>query len=143
MNFAYGVIAAVGILVAITLGLIAVDPGYLPEPQVQETAMEELPPVSAIVSLPQGSGIPGCESTNECFIPYNIQVNAGGTVIWNNDDTLAHTVTSGTVLMGADGLFDSSILMEEDSFEFTFDNAGEYDYYCIVHPWMEGKITVI
>ena len=46
------------------------------------------------VSLPNGSGVPGCETTDECFLPYEAII---ATVTWSNDDTAAHTVTSGTV----------------------------------------------
>ncbi|MEO2201966.1 MAG: plastocyanin/azurin family copper-binding protein, partial [Nitrosopumilus sp.] len=41
-----------------------------------------------------------------------------------------------------DGLFDSSIFMAGSTFEFTFDEAGTYDYFCMVHPWMTGIINV-
>ncbi len=145
MKFAYGVIAAVGVLIAISLGLIAADPGYLPEPSALSEGAppgQPEPPAPAVVSLPPGSGSPGCESTNECFIPYSLQASAGGTVTWNNDDTVAHTVTSGTLDGGHDGLFDSGLFMSGASFDYVFDEAGEYDYYCMVHPWMVGKITV-
>ena len=143
MNFAYGVIAAVGVLIAISLGLIAADPGYLVEPSAVPgdapgDAAAEAP---AIVSLPAGSGAVGCESANECFIPYHISVSVGDTVTWRNDDTVAHTVTSGALETGHDGVFDSGLFMGGTVFDFTFDRAGEYDYFCIAHPWMVGKVT--
>jgi len=50
---------------------------------------------SASVSVPSGSSVPGCEQTNECWIPNEVTVDVGGTVTWSNDDTAAHTVTSG------------------------------------------------
>lgn len=147
MNFSYGVIAAVGVLIAISLGLIAADPGYLEgSPEIQEDVMvDAIPqiPIPAIISLPEGSSIPGCEATDECFIPYNVSIGVGDTVTWNNDDTAAHTVTSGVVSEGPDGLFDSGLFMAGAVFEFTFDGAGEYDYFCLVHPWMVGKVTVV
>ena len=43
---------------------------------------------------------------------------------------------------GSDGLFDSSIFMAGNSFEFTFNDPGTYDYFCMVHPWMTGIINV-
>ena len=63
----------------------------------------------ASVSIPAGTSIPGCEATNECFIPSDVTVDKGGEVIWTNDDTAAHTVTSGSAANGIDGLFDSSL----------------------------------
>ena len=111
---------------------------------VEETPMEEEPaaPSAVDVSIPKGSSVPGCEETNECFIPSMVTVSVGGTVTWTNDDTAAHTVTSGTLSDGPDGIFDSSILMVGKTFEHTFDDAGSYDYFCVVHPWMTGNVTV-
>ena len=92
------------------------------------------------VSLPAGSGAPGCEETNECYIPFKVTVHPGDKVIWSNDDTAAHTVTSGTAADGPDGLFDSSLFMAGATFSHTFDTLGEYPYFCMVHPWMEGTV---
>jgi len=93
-----------------------------------------------IVSLPAGTAAPGCDETNECYIPYNVTVNPGDKVIWSNDDTAAHTVTSGTPTGGPDGKFDSSLFMAGTTFSHTFDTLGEYPYFCMVHPWMQGSV---
>ena len=97
---------------------------------------------TASVSAPQGTSVPGCEETNECFIPAEVTVDVGGVVTWSNDDSAAHTVTSGAPGEGPDGTFDSSLFMAGTTFSHTFDEAGEYDYFCIVHPWMTGKVQV-
>jgi len=110
---------------------------------VDESSMEsETLPEIIEVNVPEGSGVPGCEETNECYIPYEIVVAAGGQVIWNNVDTAAHTVTSGNPVDGADGKFDSSIFMSGTTFSNTFDEVGEYEYFCMVHPWMKGIVQV-
>jgi plastocyanin len=111
---------------------------------VEEAPVEEEPaaPSAVDVSVPKGSSSPGCEENNECFTPDMVTVSVGGTVTWTNDDTAAHTVTSGTASDGPDGVFDSSIFMSGKTFEHTFDKAGSYDYYCQVHPWMTGNVTV-
>jgi plastocyanin len=59
-----------------------------------------------------------------------------------NIDSAAHTVTGGTASTGPSGVFDSSLLMADAAYGFTFDDAGSYDYYCMVHPWMTGTVTV-
>ena len=51
---------------------------------------------TASVSTPQGTSVPGCEATNECYIPYQVTVDVGGVVTWSNDDSAAHTVTAGS-----------------------------------------------
>ena len=62
-------------------------------------------------------------------------------IVWSNDDSAAHTVTSGSPADGPDGIFDSSILAGGLTFSVTLDEPGEYPYYCIVHPCMLGNIT--
>ena len=54
----------------------------------------------ASVSAPAGTSVPGCEETDECFTPSTVTIDVGGTVTWSNDDTAAHTVTSGTIEEG-------------------------------------------
>jgi len=98
---------------------------------------------SASVSLPSGSSVPGCEQTNACFIPYGVTIDVGGTVTWSNDDSAAHTVTSGTPAIGPDGYFDSSLFMAGTTFTITVNSPGTYPYFCIVHPWMTGSIVVL
>ncbi len=97
---------------------------------------------TASVSAPAGSGVPGCEDTDECFIPSTVTVDVGGEVTWSNDDTAAHTVTSGTAGDGPDGAFDSSLFMAGTTFSWTATEAGEYPYFCMVHPWMVGTVIV-
>lgn len=96
----------------------------------------------ALVINPPGSSIKGCEVTDECFIPSVVTVEVGGEVTWRNDDTAAHTVTSGSIDDGPDGVFDSSLFLAGTEFSHTFEAAGEYPYYCLVHPWMAGMVVV-
>jgi len=95
-----------------------------------------------MVSTPQGTSVPGCEETNECFLPYQVTVDVGGEVTWSNDDIAAHTVTAGGAADGPSGEFDSSLFMAGTTFSHTFEEAGEFPYFCMVHPWMEGIVTV-
>ncbi|MCE9616951.1 MAG: cupredoxin domain-containing protein [Nitrosarchaeum sp.] len=99
-------------------------------------------PETVSVEIPKGTSSPGCETSNACFSPASLTINAGDTVEWTNTDTAAHTVTSGSPANGPSGVFDSSLIMGGASFENTFDEAGSYDYFCMVHPWMVGNIQV-
>jgi len=109
--------------------------------QIQKSAISEID-TNLKVTLPVGTSMPGCESTDSCFIPYNKVLKTGQTLAWENKDTAAHTITSGTPEDGPDGVFDSGLIMENAIFSFSFDTVGEYNYFCLVHPWMIGKITV-
>ena len=113
------------------------------ESMIVEESVMEAPQVSAeIVSIPSGSGAPGCEETNECYIPAEVTISAGATVIWENTDNAAHLATSGTPDGGPDGIFDSGMIMAGSTFEQEFSDKGEFAYYCLVHPWMVGTVTV-
>ncbi|KEQ56330.1 Plastocyanin protein [Marine Group I thaumarchaeote SCGC AAA799-E16] len=116
----------------------------------EEVAMEDTTPamdepagpMTHTVEMPAGTSVPGCEETNECYSPADITINAGDTVEWVNVDTAAHTVTGGSPADGPSGVFDSSLVMGGASYSFTFEDAGSYDYFCMVHPWMVGSVTV-
>ena len=97
---------------------------------------------AATVTNAPGSATPGCEETDDCFIPSTVTIHPGGTVTWENTDNAAHTATGGTPTDGPSGVFDSSLMMAGGSFSQTFDTAGTYDYFCMVHPWMQGTVIV-
>jgi len=98
---------------------------------------------TATVTNAPGSSVPGCEQTADgCFIPSMVTIDIGGEVIWENNDTAAHTITSGTAVEGPSGVFDSSLVMAGSSFSHTFEDAGTFDYFCMVHPWMVGTVMV-
>ncbi len=76
------------------------------------------------------------------FVPRVLRVVAGTTVTWSNDGELPHTVDADS------GLFSSGELAPGDTFEFTFDNAGTYAYYCALHGGpggvgMAGTVVVV
>ncbi|MBI3253436.1 MAG: PEFG-CTERM sorting domain-containing protein [Nitrosopumilales archaeon] len=103
---------------------------------------------TATVSIPEGSGASQdapCVADNSCFMPAEVTVDVGGEVTWSNDDTAAHTVTSGDLSADPDNVgadFDSSLFMAGKTFSHKFDAAGEYPYFCMVHPWMVGTVIV-
>ena len=97
---------------------------------------------AAEVIVPEGSAVPGCEDTDECWFPSVVTVGVGETVTWSNVDTAAHTVTSGSAADGPDGVFDSSLFMAGTTFSWTAEEDGEYPYFCMVHPWMAGTVIV-
>jgi plastocyanin len=97
-----------------------------------------------IVRIPQGSS----SLTDDAYAPNPVEVNIGDTVTWINDDLTSHTATSGTASSGSTGMFGGSddspeiIGPEGDTQSFTFDEAGEFEYYCTLHPNMVGTVVV-
>lgn len=73
---------------------------------------------------------------NGAFNPSTGFLPSGGTVIWQNDDTVVHTVTSNT------GLFTSGDIAPEKSYSYTFPDTGTYHYHCEHHGVMQGTILV-
>lgn len=71
------------------------------------------------------------------FAPEEIEVAAGTTVTWTNEDSAAHTVED------VGGLFaESESLAEGDEFSFRYPDPGEYPYICGIHTYMTGTVRV-
>ena len=95
-------------------------------------------PIST-VSIVSGSSIP---SNREFFVPKSVETTVGNMITWTNEDFTPHTVTSGNMTTGKTGVFDSNIMQKGSTFSFLFDKAGEYNYFCTIHPFMTGRIVV-
>jgi plastocyanin len=72
---------------------------------------------------------------NFTFGPAQLTVKIGDTVTWTNHDDIPHTVVSA-------GKYRSKAMDTDDSFSFTFTSAGDYKYFCSLHPHMTGMIKV-
>jgi len=105
------------------------------------------------VSIPFGAYDPTLDTpADEWYSPSVITVNVGDTVTWINDDQEGHTVTSGMSsgrfgwmsddFGTPDGFFDSGRFMPNESWSFTFNEIGIFQYFCVIHPWMEGAVVV-
>lgn len=94
------------------------------------------------ITIPPLAAIPGCHETNSCYLPSFELADVGDTVMWINMDATSHTVTSGNSTGGSSGEFDSGALFSGRAFVFTFDESGQFEYYCTIHPWMQGQIFV-
>jgi plastocyanin len=72
---------------------------------------------------------------NFTFEPAQLTVKVGTTVTWKNRDDIPHTVVSA-------GKFRSKTMDTDDSYSFTFTAAGDYKYFCSLHPHMTGTVKV-
>ena len=98
----------------------------------------------------QATIVPGASTlADKAFSPNPILAKVGQTVVWTNDDSAMHTVTSGTAGAADVGkAFDSglagptALTAKGKTFEHKFDAAGEFPYFCTLHPTMVGKVTV-
>jgi plastocyanin len=97
---------------------------------------------AATIKIPQGATVQG----NPAYDPDTITIKAGDNIAVDNEDSTPHTVTNGKDAtdpnMGK--LFDTSIINAGDSGEIVTTDLqpGEYPYFCAVHPYMTGTMTV-
>ena len=108
---------------------------------VEENNDETTLVIKGDVVMPTKVSRPGCEIDDRCYVPSLILTKKGNSVTWVNEDSAFHSVTSGFYGSPTE-LFDSGHLDPFESFTFTFDEVGDYDYFCTLHPWMEGLVTV-
>jgi predicted secreted protein with PEFG-CTERM motif len=98
-----------------------------------------------IINIPTGAAAPDApyfwQSEKDGKTDGTIDVTVLDSVRWENADTAAHTVTSG-VPGAADDVFDSGLLGPGKGFQYQFTEVGDYEYFCLVHPWMAGIVTV-
>ena len=96
--------------------------------------------IAATITLCLGVAHARAEETkvtidNFTFAPAELKVKVGDTITWTNHDDIPHTIVSA-------GKFRSKTLDTDDSFSFTFTAAGDYKYFCSLHPHMTGTIKV-
>ena len=120
--------------------LLAIGSGVLSQPAFADHS-------EVAVDMPEGTSFIGCQDTDECFIPTHVTVDVGGSVTWTNSDTAGHVVESGTISDGPSGVFGTnfSLLPPGHAYAFKFDDIepGIYPFFCTVHPWMSGTVTVV
>ena len=76
------------------------------------------------------------------YLPLNLEITSNTTVQWVNEDIVLHTIQSQDEFGNIVGLFNSAPLTTGERFEFTFTESGTYNYYCSLHPWRMGVVTV-
>ena len=118
--------------------------------QIQQTAARVTPRRAVLVAMVTGPvvgallafGAAAAEDPNVVtidnftFTPPELTVAVGTTVKWINHDDMPHNV------INKDKVFRSKALDTNDSYSFTFTTAGTFDYFCGLHPHMQGKIVV-
>ena len=109
--------------------------------QTKQTSSALEPEIEPDIVMPTKVSRPGCEEIDHCYVPSNIVIKKGESVVWQNQDAAFHSVTSG-FYDSPSGLFDSGYLDPYQLFTFNFQETGTYHYFCTLHPWMEGQVIV-
>ncbi|MGN6557019.1 MAG: cupredoxin domain-containing protein [Solirubrobacterales bacterium] len=119
-------------LVALSLGLVACGGSGSDSSSETETTSESEPAPSGKAAKAEKVQI-----VEFSYEPDPVVVQAGGKVIWQNEDTAPHTVTAD------DGSFDTGIIDKGKLGSATFKEAGTFTYFCEVHPTMHGTVEVV
>ena len=141
-------IGAIFILASVTaivtfvgFGLSGPSPTFIGD-QVVEEVIEE------VIKIPSGASVfaisilvGSSEQGNPDYDPDIATVSQGEIVAWTNNDSLVHTVTSS---LDFGETFDSGLLNEGEKFLINTNDLalGEYEYMCIVHPWMVSTLVI-
>lgn len=95
--------------------------------------------VTAALAAPQAgreANSPLVHIDNFTFSPQEITISRGGTITWVNDDDIPHALAE------SNKAFRSKAMDTEEEFSFTFNKPGTYEYFCSLHPHMQGKVIV-
>ena len=116
-------------------------------PPNQQPLPIPIPQAANEIDMTPGAGSSAsapCVAVNNCFTPNPLNIPPGTTVTWKNTDTISHYVSSGKSTDATTGtIFDSGNLIKpQGTYQFTFANAGTFNYFCTVHPWMTGQVIV-
>lgn len=106
---------------------------------VKKTQTTGIAQNTANIIIPNGNA--NIERTG-FYVPLNLEINKGTTVVWVNDDAVIHTVQSIDENGHIVGLFNSAPLSTGQRFAYTFDEDGTFNYFCSLHPWRVGSVTV-
>jgi plastocyanin len=149
MNNEAAGISIVAFIIVVTASMTYYQFIYIGESNAKPQLPKEIlnPPDTGKVSIIDGSSQP---SQQKNFEPKEIRGTLGvnNKIIWTNDDTTAHSVTSDTQFTDQiNGPFNSidsiGLVLPKKTYEFTFTKDGEYAYHCEPHPWMTGKVIIV
>ncbi len=130
------IIIGIGILVAFGIGyflFMGNKPSYKSNQIAPEPRAASSPTESSKQATPASHSI---NIQNFAFSQASLTVKKGDTIVWTNKDSAPHTVT------WDNGGQSSGTLKKGDGYDFIFDTAGTFSYYCAFHPSMKGKIIV-
>ena len=130
---------AVIIAIIIILAILGVILLQNPEATKTPVAIKIIPSdnPTTITTEPGTPKTYNLEIKNFAFSPSSLTIKKGDKIIWTNQDSVSHTVTS-----DSGNELDSKLLPKGETYSHAFNTAGTYDYHCTPHPYMKAKIIV-
>jgi plastocyanin len=144
-----GGLSIIFFIIAIAISLAFYQFVFLSELNAKPQISEEIanPPDSANVVIVEGAALP---NNPQFYDPKDVRGNLeiNNKVVWTNEDTTAHTVTTDDDFHDKlSGKFDSmdtiGLILPGGTYEFIFTEDGEYPYHCEPHPWMTGIVSIV
>lgn len=117
-----------------TLSSPPLVPAQVPPPAQKPAAAIPSVPAPALAPTPTTHAV---TIKNFSFSPAALTVNVGDTVVWTQEDSVSHTVTSDT---GSE--LSSPLLTKGKTFAHTFTTRGAFSYHCTPHPSMKANVIV-
>ena len=131
--------SATGIIMWFAFGLVSPDTYMVNEPIVEDAPVEKMQMTGPIfaIAIVENSSIQG----NPDYEPDVAHVPKGNIVEWTNADTVVHTVTSS---LDFGDTFNSNMINAGEKFALDTSKlaSGEYEYMCVVHPWMISTLII-
>jgi plastocyanin len=124
-----------GVSVSIVLTILVIPPSYIQLVHAQLVYMDEV----VEVEISQGSSD---INNSQFYAPPDVQIAAGNSIKWTNNDNVIHAVTQGKPSEGANSTgFNSGPIQPGGTFMHFFDQRGTLAYFCTIHPHMIGKVV--
>jgi plastocyanin len=124
-----------GVSVSILLTILVIPPSYIQLVHAQLVYMDEV----VEVEISQGSSD---INNSQFYAPPEVQIAAGNSIKWTNNDNVTHTVTQGKPSEGSNSTgFNSGPIQPRGTFVHFFDQSGTLAYFCTIHPHMIGKVV--
>jgi plastocyanin len=130
------------IMTAVAALLLVQAPAFACEMGHEETTQSHADPATTPLLRTVAAHTMAAEIRIFQFQPKAIEVPAGTTITWTNSDSIGHSVTSGTP-EAPDGKFDTGFFSKGESASVTFDEPGDYTFYCARHKSMRGTVKVL
>ncbi len=83
-----------------------------------------------------------CRSGKSCFFPSSMVIKEDQVVTWFNADSSTHSIITQSRQFGSSGIITSGNILPGESYSHRFNTSGYVNYYCVLHPWMEGLVVV-
>lgn len=111
----------------------ATQPQQLSQQNTTSSSRGESTGITSTITIPEGAA---ARQVQQYYLPNSAEVAPSSQVVWDNEDTAAHTATAD------DSSFDTGIIQPASSGSATVPAQGTVPYFCTIHPFMRATLQV-